>query len=146
MKQGLAEYVPISIAHLPRMIELGRIPVDVALIQVSPPDEFGYVSLGVSVDMMQSVVARAKYIVAEVNPQMPRTMGDSTLHIDKIDQLVPVDMPVIEYVHTAAHEETVERIARYKRPKEYRFVDSLPTNNYGKVVKRELRERLVAEV
>ena len=113
VKQGLAEYVPISITHLPHMIELGRIPVDVALIQVSPPDEFGYVSLGVSVDMLQAAVARAKYVVAEVNPHMPRTMGDSTLHIDEIDQLVPVDTPVIEYKHAAAHEDTVERIARY---------------------------------
>ena len=113
VKQGLAEYVPISIPHLPRMIELGRIPVDVALIQVSPPDEFGYVSLGISVDVLQAVVAHARYVVAEVNPQMPRTMGDSTLHVDEIDRLVPVDTPVIEYRHTAAREETVERIVRY---------------------------------
>ena len=99
--------------HLPHMIELGRIPVDVALIQVSPPDEFGYVSLGVSVDMLQAAVARAKYVVAEINPYMPRTMGDSTLHIDEIDRVVPVDTPVIEYKHAAAREDTVERIARY---------------------------------
>jgi acyl-CoA hydrolase/RimJ/RimL family protein N-acetyltransferase len=113
VRQGLAEYVPLSIAQLPTLIEIGRVPVDVALIQVSLPDEFGYVSLGVSVDVVHAAVARAKYVVAEVNPAMPRSMGDSTLHVSAIDKLVLVDVPVIEYVHTPAREETVERIARY---------------------------------
>jgi acyl-CoA hydrolase/RimJ/RimL family protein N-acetyltransferase len=113
VRQGLAEYVPLSIAQLPTLIEIGRVPIDVALIQVSPPDEFGYVSLGVSVDVVLAAVTRAKYVVAEVNPNMPRSMGDSALHVSEIDKLVPVDTPIIEYSHTAAQEETVERIARY---------------------------------
>jgi len=113
VKQGVAEYVPMAITHLPALIAIGRVAVDVALIQVSPPDEFGYVSLGVSVDVVQAAVAKAKYVVAEVNPHMPRSMGDSALHISEIDKLVPVTTPVIEYVHQPAEEETVERIARY---------------------------------
>lgn len=113
VRQGLAEYVPLSVARLPQLIAIGRIPVDVALIQVSPPDEFGYVSLGVSVDLLPAVVAKAKLVIAEVNPHMPRTMGDSALHLSQIHQLVPVDTPVIEYLHRVQTAQVVEQIARY---------------------------------
>jgi acyl-CoA hydrolase/GNAT superfamily N-acetyltransferase len=113
VKQGLAEYVPISIVQVPQLIELGRIPIDVALIQVSLPDEFGYVSLGVSVDVIPAALDRASLVIAEVNPHMPRSMGYSTIHLGQIDKLVPVDTPVTEYVHPAVKIEAVERIARY---------------------------------
>ncbi len=113
VKQGLAEYVPISIAQVPKLIELGRIPIDVALIQVSMPDEFGYVSLGISVDVIPAALERAELVIAEMNPAMPRSMGYSTIHLDQIDQLVLVDTPVTEYVHPAVKTEAVERIARY---------------------------------
>ena len=113
VKQGVAEYVPISIAHVPQLIRVGRIPIDVALIQVSPPDEFGYVSLGVSVDIVAAAVEQAKLVIAEVNPAMPRTMGDSMLHVNRIHKLVLVDSPVIEYVHVPVEDEVVQRIARY---------------------------------
>lgn len=113
VKQGLAEYVPISIAQVPRMIELGRIPIDVALIQVSLPDQFGYVSLGISVDIIPAALAAAKLVIAEVNPAMPCTMGDSTVHMSQIHKLVPVDTPVIEYEHRYPKEDVVEHIARY---------------------------------
>ena len=98
VKQGLAEYVPMSISRVPQLIGNGRIRVDVALIQVSMPDEFGYVSLGVSVDVIPAAIAKAKLVIAEVNPAMPRTMGDSMVHVDRIDTLVPVATPVAEYV------------------------------------------------
>lgn len=113
VKQGQADYVPISIARVPQLMAIGRIPVDVALIQVSLPDEFGYVSLGVSVDVIPAAVAKAKIVIAEVNPAMPRTMGDSALHIGQIHHLVPVNTPVIEYQHPAAPEQAMEQIARY---------------------------------
>ena len=112
-KQGLVDYVPMSIARVPEMIALGRIPVDVALIQVSLPDAFGYVSLGVSVDIIPAAVARARLVIAEVNPAMPRSMGDSTLHISRIHQLVPVSTPVTELERVPTQEESVQRIARY---------------------------------
>ena len=113
MKQGMADYVPISIARVPQLIHIGRIRVDVALIQVSPPDEFGYVSLGVSVDVIPAAVAKARVVIAEVNPAMPRTMGDSMLHLDQIHALVAVDTPVIEYTHPNTSTQVVEKIARY---------------------------------
>jgi acyl-CoA hydrolase/RimJ/RimL family protein N-acetyltransferase len=111
-KQGVAEYVPISVAQVPRLIENGRLRADVALIQVSPPDSFGYVSLGVSVDITSAVVHQAKRVIAEVNPNMPRTLGDSFIHVDLIDKLVPVDVPVIEYEHLHA-DKTAKQIASY---------------------------------
>lgn len=113
VKQGMVEYVPISIARVPDMILLGRIPVDVALIQVSTPDEFGYVSLGVSVDIIPAALARARLVIAEVNPNMPRTLGDSTLHVNRIHHLIPVETPITELTRAPTQEQDVQRIARY---------------------------------
>lgn len=113
VRQGLADYVPISIARVPHLMAIGRIAVDVALIQVSLPDEFGYVSMGVSVDVIPAAVARARVVIAEVNPAMPRSMGDSTLHVGQIHHLVPVSTPVIEYQHQTAPGPAMEQIARY---------------------------------
>jgi len=113
VQQGLAEYVPMSLPRLPELIASGRVPVDVAFIQVSAPDQFGYVSLGVSVDVIPAAVAKARLVVAEVNPNMPRSMGDSTLHVSQIHWLVPVDTPVIEYQHRRAAPAAVEQMARY---------------------------------
>ncbi len=113
VKQGMVEYVPMSIARVPDMILLGRIPVEVALIQVSLPDDFGYVSLGVSVDIIPAAVARARLVIAEVNPNMPRSMGDSTLHVSRIHYLVPVNTPVTELQRMPRQDQDVQRIARY---------------------------------
>ncbi len=113
VRQGLAEYVPMSIARLPQLIENGRVRVDVALIQVSMPDEFGYVSLGVSVDVQPAAIAKARLVIAEVNEYMPRTMGDSMVHVSQIHCLVPDSTPIAEYVHPATGEQAVEQIARY---------------------------------
>jgi acyl-CoA hydrolase/RimJ/RimL family protein N-acetyltransferase len=113
VRSGKAEYVPLSIARLPGLIAIGRVKVDVALIQVSPPDAFGFVSLGVSVDVLPAAVAQARLVIAEVNSAMPRSQGDSTLHLDQIDWLVPVSTPVIEYLHPAVPEAAMQQIARY---------------------------------
>lgn len=113
IKQGLVDYVPMSVARVPEMIALGRIPVDVALIQVSPPDAFGYVSLGISVDIIPAALARARLVIAEVNPAMPRSLGDSTLHISRIHYLVRVETPVTEFDRQPLQEDAVQRIARY---------------------------------
>jgi acyl-CoA hydrolase/RimJ/RimL family protein N-acetyltransferase len=110
--QGIADYIPISLAQVPRLIENGRIPVDVALIQVSMPDEWGYVSLGVSVDITITAAQKAKKIIAEINPNMPRTLGETFIHMDQIDHFVPVETPVIEYRHQPMNE-VAEKIARY---------------------------------
>ena len=113
VRAGLADYVPVSAARVPQLMTIGRIPVDVALIQVSLPDAYGYVSLGVSVDVIPAAVARARLVIAEVNPAMPRTMGDSLLHVGQIHHLVPVDSPVIEYQHPAIAGPVAEQVARY---------------------------------
>jgi len=113
VKQGIAEYVPIAISLVPELIARGSLPIDVAMIQVSPPDAFGYVSLGVSVDIIPAAVTAARWVIAEVNPAMPRTQGDTTLHVRDIDALVPVDTPITEYIHVPVTEQVVQRIARY---------------------------------
>lgn len=113
VKQGLVEYVPMPIGRVPEMMALGRIPVDVALIQVSPPDAFGFVSLGVSVDVIPAAVAQARLVIAEVNPAMPRTMGESTLHVSRIHHLVPVNSPITEFTPPPSDADNVQRIARY---------------------------------
>lgn len=109
---GQAEYVPVSLSQVPALIASGRIRTDVALIQVSPPDAFGYVSLGVSVDIVAAAVRNARLVIAEVNPNMPRTHGESTIHVSKIDKLVAVDTPMTEFVH-APLDEIAQQIARY---------------------------------
>jgi acyl-CoA hydrolase/GNAT superfamily N-acetyltransferase len=109
--QWQAEYIPISLSQVPGLVENGRIPIDVALVQASPPDEFGYASLGVSVDVTVSMVLHARHVIAEINPNMPRTMGDSLVHISRFDAMVWNNTPVIEPQVTPANE-VVEQIAR----------------------------------
>jgi acyl-CoA hydrolase/RimJ/RimL family protein N-acetyltransferase len=113
VEEGLADYVPMALSRVPALIALGRIAVDVAFVQVSPPDAFGYVNLGVSVDIALAAVAQARVVVAEVNPAMPRCMGAGHLHIDRIDFWTPVEAVVIEYRHPPVTEAAVQQIARY---------------------------------
>ena len=96
VQAGRADFMPVFLSELPRLIQTRRVPIDVALIQVSPPDARGYVSLGVSVDIVRAAVASASLVIAEVNPRMPRTHGDSFLSVNDIALLVPVDSPVLE--------------------------------------------------
>ena len=98
MEQGIGDYTPIFLSEIPREFESGRMPVDVALISVSPPDVSGLCSLGVSVDIVKSAVANAKYVIAQVNSNMPRTFGNSFIHVNNIDVLVPHDEDIIESI------------------------------------------------
>lgn len=106
------DYVPICLEEVPALLATGRLPIDVALLQVSPPDQRGFVSLGVSVDLAPAVLAIARRVIAEVNPAMPRTHGESFVHCDRFDAFVSVDAPVTEYRHPPAAE-TAEMVARY---------------------------------
>lgn len=94
--EGRADFMPVFLSDIPRLIASRRVRIDVALVQVSPPDAHGYVSLGVSVDIVRAAVDSADVVIAEVNPQMPRTHGQSFLHVDQIKLLVPVDTPLLE--------------------------------------------------
>jgi acyl-CoA hydrolase/GNAT superfamily N-acetyltransferase len=109
---GQLDYVPISLEEVPRLLTSGRLPIDVAMLQVGPPDARGFVSLGVSVDLAPAVLSVARRVIAEVNPAMPRTHGDSFVHVDRFDALVHVDGPVAEYRHPEIGE-IAERVARY---------------------------------
>lgn len=109
---GRLDYVPISLEEVPRLLASGRLPVDVALLQVSPPDARGFVSLGVSVDLAPAILNVARTVIAEINPAMPRTHGESFVHIDRFDAFVSVDLSVTEYRHPPAGE-AAEQVARY---------------------------------
>jgi len=97
VQQGRADYTPAALSDIPRLIKSRRIRVDAALICVSPPDEHGFVSLGVSVDIVKTAVQHAGVVIAEVNENMPRTLGDSVFHVGHIDFFVKGKMPIIEY-------------------------------------------------
>jgi len=94
-EQGVGDYTPIFLSDIPRQFESGRIPLDVAMISVTPPDVNGLCSLGVSVDIVKSAAANAKYVIAQVNQNMPRTMGSSFIHVNNIDAMIPCDESVI---------------------------------------------------
>ena len=96
LAHGIGDYTPIFLSEIPGEFATGRIPIDVALIAVSPPDARGLCSLGVSVDIVKAAAANAKYVIAQVNSHMPRTYGDSFIHVNHIDMLVPHDEPIIE--------------------------------------------------
>ncbi|MGD0022283.1 MAG: GNAT family N-acetyltransferase [Smithellaceae bacterium] len=94
---GQADYTPILLSQLPSLFHKGLIRVDMALIQTSLPDGHGNLSLGVSVDIVKAAVENASYVIAQVNDYMPRVHGDSFIHIDDIDFLLPHDEPLLEY-------------------------------------------------
>jgi len=96
LEQGIGDYTPIFLSDIPRQFDSGRLPIDVALIMVTPPDRSGQCSLGVSVDIVKAAARNAKFVIAQVNAHLPRTLGNSFIHASKIDMLVPHDEPMIE--------------------------------------------------
>lgn len=88
---GYAQYIPVFLSEIPALFRRGILPLDVALIQVSAPDKHGYCSLGVSVDAAIAAAEEAKYVIAQVNPQMPRTHGDGLIHLDYFHAYCEVD-------------------------------------------------------
>lgn len=96
VNEGLADYTPVFLSEIPSLFLNKILPVDICLLQVSPPDSHGYVSYGVSVDCTIAARKSAKIVIAEVNKQMPRTLGRSFLHISRIDHIVEVDRELPE--------------------------------------------------
>lgn len=94
---GEADYTPIFLSDIPALFREKRLRIDVALVQVSSPDPHGFCSYGVSVDVVKAAVESADYVIAEVNPNMPRTLGDSFCHINEFDALVKSDLPILEH-------------------------------------------------
>jgi 4-hydroxybutyrate CoA-transferase len=96
VNEGRADFTPCFLSEVPLLFKTGRIPLDVALIHVAPPDEHGFCSLGVEVGITKAAAQSAKVVIAEVNPNMPRTLGDAFIHISKIDHAVPVSYELPE--------------------------------------------------
>lgn len=112
VQEGRADFTPILLSEFPLLFKRGILPVDVAVIHVSTPDEHGFCSLGVEVGLTKSAAESAKVIIAEVNDQMPRTLGDSFIHVSRLTHIVPVNYPIPE--HKMASEggsSIVEKIA-----------------------------------
>src|SRR5512133_1782750 len=96
VQEGRADFTPVLLSEFPLLFKTGVLPVDVALIHVSPPDEHGFCSLGVEVGLTKSPAESAKIIIADVNEQMPRTLGDSFIHVSRLNHVVPVNYPIHE--------------------------------------------------
>ena len=103
IQEGRGDYTPVLMSDIPRLFDSGQLPLDVALIQVTPPDSRGKMSLGVSVDIVKSAAENASLVIAQVNPQMPWTRGDSLVDVYDLDILVPADVPLLERKSKVPH-------------------------------------------
>lgn len=109
---GVADYTPIFLSEVPGLFYHGLDRIEVALIQTSPPDRHGYMSLGVSVDIVKAATEMAGCIIAQVNGRMPRVHGNAFIHIEQVDYLIPYDEPILEY-HSGADKEIAQPIGKY---------------------------------
>ena len=110
--EGRADYTPIMLSDIPRLFRHKRMPLDVAMIQVSPPDEHGYCSLGIAVDITKSAAESANLVIAQVNNRMPVTHGDSFIQVNDVDYLVPHNEPLREF-EAQEVDETIDLIGSY---------------------------------
>jgi acyl-CoA hydrolase len=112
VQQGRADSIPIFLVEIEELFRSGAIPLDVALLQCTPPDQYGYMSLGPSIDVSLTVAQCAKHVIVEINDQVPRTLGDSFLHVSRVDAFIETSHPLVEY---RGHEATPvhEAIARH---------------------------------
>ena len=92
---GRADFVPVFLSDIPQLFTSGQLPLDVALVNVSPPDRHGFCSLGTSVDCARAAVESAQVVIAQLDPRVPRTLGDSFIHQREIDFAVHVDAPLL---------------------------------------------------
>jgi acyl-CoA hydrolase len=112
---GRADYTPISLSEIEKLFWSGEMPLDVAFIQSSPPDEHGFLSLGTSIDCTLSAAQCARYVIAEVNDRMPRTLGDTFLHVSKVSAIVETSRPLLE-LPSVPSTDVQHRIARHVAP------------------------------
>lgn len=111
IKHGNSDYIPIFLSEIHRLFRRSILPLDVAFIQVSPPDQHGFCSLGVSVDITIPAIQTAKLVIAQMNPQVPRTHGDGIIHISELDFAVEIDEPI--YAHAPAQPSEIEKKIGY---------------------------------
>ncbi len=112
VQSGAADYVPMSLYDVSRLASSGRLRADVACVQVSPPDRRGFSSLGISVDIAPPILKTAKSVIAEINPNMPRTYGDSLIDLNDVTCCIQSELPLVEYLHPPVGD-TTKAIARY---------------------------------
>jgi acyl-CoA hydrolase/GNAT superfamily N-acetyltransferase len=112
VNQGLADYTPVFLSKVPELFERGLVPIDVSLIQTSWPDRHGYMSLGISVDIVKSATEQAALVIAQINAEMPRVHGDGFIHIDDVDFIIHHDEPLLEY-DAESNSELTSRIGKY---------------------------------
>ena len=112
VNEGMADYTPIFLSEIPDLLNRRLIPVDVAMIQTSPPDSHGYMSLGVSVDIVKSAAQNASVVIAQANSNMPRVHGDGFIHIDDVDFIIPHNEPLLEYEDDVP-DEIAQRVGKY---------------------------------
>ncbi|HEX9618364.1 MAG TPA: acetyl-CoA hydrolase/transferase C-terminal domain-containing protein [Anaerolineales bacterium] len=114
VQEGRADFTPVLLSEFTLLFKKGRLPIDVALVHLSPPDNYGFCSFGVEVGLTKSPAESAKIIIAEVNQQMPRTLGDSFIHVSKLNYIVPVDYTLPEMAMGGEGEsEITQKIASY---------------------------------
>ncbi len=104
VQEGRGDYLPVFLSEVPMLFRSGLLPLDVALVTVSPPDRHGFCSLGVSVDVSRAAVQTARTVIAQVNPRMPRSHGDGIIHLDSLHFMVEVDEPIYELPRTPLSE------------------------------------------
>ena len=112
VNQGSADYTSVFLSQVPDLLSRGVIPIDVALVQTSMPDEHGYVSLGISVDIVRTAVDCARTVICQLNPNMPRTHGDSFLHMTDVEFAIPFQEPLLEFP-SVPPDEIADRIGGY---------------------------------
>lgn len=112
LKNGNGSYTPVFLSELPLLFKRNIIPIDVALIQVSPPDKHGYCSLGVSVEATLAAISNAKHVIAQINRFMPRTHGDGIIHISELDTFVEDNIP-LEELHIPEPNAVAQKIGDY---------------------------------
>jgi len=112
IQEGRGDFTPVLLSEFPLLFKHKVLPLDIALVHVSPPDEHGFCSLGIEVGLTKSPAESAKIIIAEVNQQMPRTLGDSFIHVSRLNYIVPVDYTLPEMKMGAeGPDEVTEKIA-----------------------------------
>ncbi|HEC33609.1 MAG TPA: 4-hydroxybutyrate CoA-transferase, partial [Chloroflexi bacterium] len=114
VQEGRADFTPVLLSEFTLLFSKGYLPVDVAFVHLSPPDEHGFCSYGIETGLTKTPAEAARIIIAEVNPNMPRCLGDSFIHISRVDYIVPVDYPLMELPMTeGGPTELHMRIAEY---------------------------------
>jgi acetyl-CoA hydrolase len=114
VQEGRADFTPVLLSEFTLLFKNGYLPLDVALVQLSPPDNYGFCSFGVEVGLTKTPAESAKIIIAEVNQQMPRTLGDSFIHVSKLHHIVPVNYPLPDVVMGGeGASDVTENIAKY---------------------------------